>query len=288
MRLADLTPLQMALGVSVLVHAAVLGVRVADPAAFDRVLQESPLEIILVNARSSQTDLPAKPAALAQATLAGGGDLERGRATSPLPPSAFRAVGDSDQDAQRRIEALQEQQQMLLARVRKQLAALPAPDPSRTGQTADSTAQEERRRQLLDLLAEIERRVNEENARPKRRYISPSTREVAYAGYVDALRRRIEARGTLNFPEARGQKLYGQLTLLITVNHDGRLLATELVESSGNADLDRRAQAIVRSLGNFGTFTDAMRRQADQIVLPSRFRFTRDETLETQVSATPQ
>lgn len=177
---------------------------------------------------------------------------------------------------------------MLLARVRKQLAALPAPDPSRTGQTADSTAQEERRRQLLDLLAEIERRVNEENARPKRRYISPSTREVAYAGYVDALRRRIEARGTLNFPEARGQKLYGQLTLLITVNHDGRLLATELVESSGNADLDRRAQAIVRSLGNFGPFTDAMRRQADQIVLPSRFRFTRDETLETQVSATPQ
>jgi len=261
---------------------------VADPAAFDRVLQESPLEIILVNARSSQTDLPAKPAALAQATLAGGGDLERGRATSPLPPSAFRAVGDSDQDAQRRIEALQEQQQMLLARVRKQLASLPAPDPSRTGQTTDSTAQEERRRQLLDLLAEIERRVNEENARPKRRYISPSTREVAYAGYVDALRRRIEARGTLNFPEARGQKLYGQLTLLITVNHDGRLLATELVESSGNADLDRRAQAIVRSLGNFGPFTDAMRRQADQIVLPSRFRFTRDETLETQVSATPQ
>jgi hypothetical protein len=49
--------------------------------------------------------------------------------------------------------------------------------------------------------------------------------------------------------------------------------------------LDRRAQAIVRSIGGFGKFTDAMRRQTDQIVLPSRFKFTHDETLETQLSS---
>ena len=63
------------------------------------------------------------------------------------------------------------------------------------------------------------------------------------------------------------------------------MLGTEVVESSGNRTLDRRAQAIVRSIGNFGKFTDAMRRQTDQIVLPSRFKFTRDETLETQLSS---
>jgi len=62
-------------------------------------------------------------------------------------------------------------------------------------------------------------------------------------------------------------------------------LATDVVESSGNRLLDRRAQAIVRSVGSFGKFTDAMRRQTDQIVLPSRFKFTHDETLETQLSS---
>jgi len=41
----------------------------------------------------------------------------------------------------------------------------------------------------------------------------------------------------------------------------------------------------VRSVGNFGKFSDAMRRQTDQILLPSRFKFTRDETLETQLSS---
>ncbi|MDM0114569.1 TonB family protein [Variovorax sp. J22R133] len=280
MNLRDFSTLQIALGVSILAHAALLAVRFADPQAFNRVFEDTALEVILVNAKTNEK--PDKAKAIAQASLAGGGDLERGRATSPLPPSAFTAVGDSIDDAQRQIESMQAQQMMMLAQIKKQLAALPPPDPRNPGNPAEQSAQEEKRKQLVELLAEIERRVNEENARPKKRYVSPATREAAYAVYVDSLRRRIEARGTEHFPEAAGKKMYGELTMLVTVNFDGSVLGTEVVESSGNTLLDRRAQAIVRSIGNFGKFTDAMRRQTDQIVLPSRFKFTRDETLEAQ------
>lgn len=283
MNLKDLSTLQIALGLSVMAHAALLAVRFVDPQAFNRVFQDTPLEIILVNASTNET--PDKAMAIAQKSMAGGGDLDRGRATSPLPPSTFTTIGDSMEEAERKVEAMQAQQQLLLAQIKQQLAAMPLPDPRQHGNPSDARAQEEKRRQLINLLAEIERRVNEENARPKKRYISPSTREAAYAVYVDALRRRIESRGTENFPEVAGKKLYGELTMLVTVNFDGSLLATEVVETSGNLALDRRAQAIVRSIGNFGRFSDAMRRQADQIVLPSRFRFTRDETLETQLSS---
>ena len=283
MNLKDLSTLQIALGLSVVAHAALLAVRFVDPQAFNRVFQDTPLEIILVNA--STNEAPEKAMAIAQKSMAGGGDLDRGRATSPLPPSTFTTIGDSMEEAERKVEAMQAQQQLLLAQIKQQLAAMPLPDPRHQGNPSEAKAQEEKRRQLINLLAEIERRVNEENARPKKRYISPSTREAAYAVYVDALRRRIESRGTENFPEVAGKKLYGELTMLVTVNFDGSLLATEVVETSGNLALDRRAQAIVRSIGNFGRFSDAMRRQADQIVLPSRFRFTRDETLETQLSS---
>ena len=283
MNLKDLSTLQIALGLSVIAHAALLTVRFVDPEAFNRVFQDTPLEIILVNASTNET--PDKAMAIAQKSMAGGGDLDRGRATSPLPPSTFTTIGDSMEEAERKVEAMQAQQQLLLAQIKQQLAAMPMPDPRQQGNPSEAKAQEEKRRQLINLLAEIERRVNEENARPKKRYISPSTREAAYAVYVDALRRRIESRGTENFPEVAGKKLYGELTMLVTVNYDGSLLATEVVETSGNLALDRRAQAIVRSIGNFGRFSDAMRRQADQIVLPSRFRFTRDETLETQLSS---
>jgi protein TonB len=57
------------------------------------------------------------------------------------------------------------------------------------------------------------------------------------------------------------------------------------VESSGNRTLDRRAEAIARSAAPFGRFNAAMRRQAEQIMVVSRFKFTRDETLETQLTA---
>ncbi len=274
--------LQVALAISVLVHAALLTLRIVDPQRFDRLFQDSPLEVILVNARS--VDRPDKAQAIAQAALAGGGEAKAGRATSPLPLAPATVAGDGLEDAQRRIEAMQAQQAVLLAQVRQALAALPPPDPKLAADSAQAKAREERRRQLLQLLAQIERRIQEENARPRKRYISPATREAVYAGYYDALRRRIEDRGTQNFPTLAGQKLYGELTMLLTVNHDGRVVATEVVESSGNLNLDRRAMAIARTAGPFGRFSEAMRRRADQIVVVSRFRFTRDETLETQLT----
>ena len=137
---------------------------------------------------------------------------------------------------------------------------------------------------MLRYLAEIEKRINEENARPKKRYISPATREEKYAIYDDALKRRIEDRGTRDFPEYQGKKIYGELTMNITVDAKGRLVEADIVRPSKSRLLDRRAVAIVRAAGPFGLFNADMRRDADQIVVTSRFRFTREDGLETTLS----
>lgn len=281
--LAALSTLQWALGVSVLLHAAVLSVRFIDPEGFHRVFQDTPLEVILVNARSSDRPDPDKAQAVAQFALAGGGEAAQGRATSPLPYSALTSIGNDFEEAQRKMDAMQEQQMQLLAQLRKQIAALPPPDPRAARPNAEHSAQDDRRRQLVKLLAEIEKRINEENARPKKRYISPATRDAVYAVYYDALRRKIEAKGTLNFPEQNGAKLYGDLTMIVTVNHDGRVLSTEIVQGSGSRVLDTRAEAIAHAAGPFGNFGPAMRQKADQIAVVSRFKFTRNQTLETSV-----
>ncbi len=284
-RLRGLSTLQIALLLSFGLHAALLTVRFVDPERFDRVFKDTPLEVILVNARS--TEPPLKAQAIAQAALAGGGEAQKGRATSPLPPSATSEVGDSLEDARKQIQTLHEQQTRLLAQIRRELARLPAPDPQKDEGTPDARSQTEQRRQLLRMLAEIEKRINEENARPRKRYISPSTSEAVYAIYYDTLKRRIEDRGTRNFPEEKGKKLYGELVMLIWVDSSGRVVETEIVQGSGQAALDRRAQAIVRAAGPFGAFTEAMRKQADQIAVVSRFRFTRDEALETRFQSIP-
>jgi protein TonB len=282
--LRNITTLQWALGVSIAVHAVLLTVRFVDPESFNRVFEDTPLEVVLVNAQSNEK--PEKAKVIAQASLAGGGDEDKGRATSPLPPSALTEIGDTqEQEAARKLQNLQEQQNLLLNQVKNQLAALPPPDPNKNASKAEQNEQEEKRRQLVKLLAEIERRINQENSRPKKRYVSPAAREEVYAMYYDALRHAIEDRGTENFPTtSSGKKLYGELTMIVTVNYDGRVIQTEVVESSGSPTLDRRAAAIARTAGPFGKFSKAMRRQADQILVVSRFKFTRDETLEANVT----
>ena len=280
--LKTFSTLQIALGLSVACHAALLTVRFVNPEGFNRVFQDTPLEVILVNAKSNER--PDQAMAIAQASLAGGGDADKGRATSPLPPNAVARIGDTTEEDQRQIEALKAQQNLLLTQARQQLANMPPPEVETANASPQSADHEARRRALVKILAEIEKRINEENARPKKRFISPATREAVYALYYDELRRKIEARGTSNFPEAGGRKLYGDLTMVITVNFSGAVLQTEVVQSSGQPVLDRRAQAIVAGM-NYGRFSDAMRRQADQIVVVSRFRFSRDATLQTQLSS---
>jgi protein TonB len=283
--LARLSTLQIAIGASLAVHGALLGLRFADPAGFDRLFEDTPLEVILVNSRSAEA--PVKAQAIAQANLAGGGEAERGRATSPLPPSPLSETGESVEDAHKQIEQLQQVQQRLLAQVRRELALLPPPDPRRDEGSETARQEEEKRRQLLQLMAEIEKRINEENARPRKKYVSPSTKEAVYAIYYDGLRRKIEERGTRNFPEHQGRKLYGELVMNVTVNHDGSVAETDIVRPSSSRTLDRQAVAIVHAAAPFGAFTKEMRRQADQLVITSRFRFTREEGFETRVEEDP-
>ena len=79
---------------------------------------------------------------------------------------------------------------------------------------------------------------------------------------------------------------------LVVVSPDvgGVVRARAIAKRLDDADLaiiDKRAVAIVHAAAPFGPFTSAMRHKADQLVITSRFRFTREDGLETSLSATP-
>lgn len=275
--------MQLALTISISLHAAVLGVRFVDPEDFNRVFQDTPLEVVLVNARSNEA--PTKAQAIAQANLAGGGEAEAGIATSPLPPSPSELVGDDQSDASKEIQQQQQEQQQLLTQIRRDVAAMPVPDPRRASTMTQAERETEQlRQQKLRLLAAIEKRINEENSRPRRRYISPSTREEVYAIYYDKLRHKIEDKGTANFPTLNGHKLYGELTVNLTIDARGRIVESEIVHSSNSRFLDQRALAIAQAATPFGNFSDEMKRKADQIVVTSRFRFTKTEGMQATMT----
>ena len=270
---------------SVVVHALLLLLQAPSPPDLSRVFEDNPLEVVLVNARSQ--DAPQKAQARAQANLAGGGEASQGMASSPAASTLESTSGEALEATNARIERMLREQQALLTALLEQSARLQRRDAGRQPESADDAAREEQRQRMARQLAQIDQRVKEENARPRRRYVSPATQEAVYALYYDALRRRVEERGTRDYPEVNGEKLYGELTMNLVVDATGTLLDARIVMPSNSRLLDQRALAIVRAAGPFGPFTRAMRRDADQIVVTSRFRFTREAGLSASLGGPP-
>jgi protein TonB len=278
----------IAVAVSVLAHAALLAVRFAAPDAFRLQPADPGLEVILVNAKHQRA--PLKAEALAQANLDGGGNADAGRAQSPLPDLKRIENGDSIKALQRRIAELEQQQKNVMTQVRpSNYASAPVaeqvrPDPNRNGADNLDTS-----KAIARMSAEITQRISDENKRPKKTFISPSTKEVGYAMYYKAMQKRVEEVGTLNFPQQNGSKLYGELVVYIPVFQDGSIYEKEggprIERSSGNAALDKAALAIVRRAAPFGKFPANMRSsdKDDLWIVITRFKFTREEKLQAEL-----
>ncbi|HEY1043725.1 MAG TPA: TonB family protein [Telluria sp.] len=277
----------IAVTVSVLAHALLLAVRFVPPDVFRFKPVDPGLEVILVNAKHKNA--PSRAEALAQANLEGGGNADAGRSKSPLPDLRRTDTGASTKATQRRAAELMEMQRNLMTRLaQSQFRTRPVtekekPDPARTGQDVFDSD-----KQMSMAAAEIAARIEEQNKRPRRTFVTPSTRGVGYAIYYKTMQKRIEDVGTLNFPQKNGRKLYGELVMYIPVFEDGSIYAKEgirIEKSSGNKDLDRAAVDIVRRSAPFGKFPAGMLStdRDDLWVVITRFTFTRDERLEADL-----
>jgi protein TonB len=199
----QLNLMQRALLLSIGLHAGLLTLRFASPQTWQMLTQETPLEVTIVNASTGEA--PEKAQALAQVSLAGGGAADVGMASSAVAAGLDIQSGDSTARATSdEQQNLQNQQSLLLQRVRAQILALNQAPETSTQTLDEKIRQEQKRMELSRILARIEERIQAENARPRKAYVSPSVREVVYASYYDAMRRKIEARGTSHFPESKG------------------------------------------------------------------------------------
>ncbi len=259
----SIKPLWIALAISMLVHLALLSQRWFNEPEPERRLN-TPLSVVLVNA-SSPTP-PQRAQKLAQANLDGGGLTIREEASA-----THRAHLGPDA----KLEELEKRQKQLLSKLdveKKQATG------SRSGEESKQFSQ------TNALEAELARRLSPEGRLPRRAVLSASsTKTVVFAYYYDGMRQKIESYGNTFFPRVQGRPLYGSLVLTVSVDAEGRIAnnvkgreGIEVSRSSGIAELDRQAVAIVRAAAPFGPFPSEMRAQIDILDWVSTFEFTRD------------
>lgn len=249
------------------------------------------MQIVLV--QQKQPD-PVKDAKLlAQADLQGGGDAaEQVTPSTPVPPpfpDQTPQVTDakpSVPNTEARIKAKQADDSKPKNNQEKELVAhtdkpeMPAPGPEKKVVEQKRIKQPSAAELLRDsfkiaaLSAQIKEKLEAKAHRPRRTFISASTKTYKYAAYMEAWRAKVERIGNINYPdEARKRKLSGSLILDVALNPDGTINDVVIRKSSGQKILDDAAIRIVHLASPFAPFPDDIRKDTDILHITRTWQF---------------
>ena len=136
--------------------------------------------------------------------------------------------------------------------------------------------------EIASLEAELAQEQQLYAKRPKiHRLNAASTMRDKGAWYKDEWRKKVERVGNLNYPEeARRQRIYGSLRMLVSINRDGTLYEVQVLESSGQQVLDQAALRIVRLAAPFAPFTGDLA-DIDRLEIIRTWRFERGDRLSS-------
>jgi protein TonB len=208
------------------------------------------LDVIL-----TQTSTPTPPDEadfIAQANNRGGGDRDRAQrpreAQIGLVPKPQSGVAPEPMTAQAPPPAPEPVQRLLTTRGQSADRVPLAEDTQPVVATPLPTGQElmQQSLEMARLTAEIDRQQELYAKRPKRKFITASTREYEYATYMRGWVEKVERVGNLNYPaDARRQGMGGRLIMTVSVRRDGSVEGVLVNESSGFKLLDEAAIRIV-------------------------------------------
>ena len=233
---------------SVLLHAlVVLGVGFALE---DAAPVLPTLDVILTRTTSPLT--PAQADFLAQASNQGGGEDDASR--RPRDAQAGELPQDETGVAQRAVRAQSPdaapppEARVVASHRGEDVVASPEATPPVDDEVLPRGPEKvERDLAMARLAAEIHLQSERYAKRPKRKFVSASTQEWAYATYLRAWVDRVERVGNLNYPdEARRRQLSGTLVISVAIRRDGSVERAEVIQSSGIRLLDDAALRIAR------------------------------------------
>ena len=256
-----------AIFISVVLHMGMIFVQFVMPE--DKRANKAIIEMILVNDYNQSKNEDAK--VFANAALQGGGDADTGRKTSPLMREEEDKNGNSLQAQESKIAVTEQtMKQKLLAAKNTAMKEfnVAGMEPKEQQEWQDAFAVIARRQ------AEIEKNIQDYNARPRKYFDGPHTNSHEAATYVQQWRTRVEDWGNQHYPEEARGKLYGDVILTVEIDQTGRALAINVEKSSGHDILDKAAIDSVKRSAPFGRFTTSMKNAMDVLVLTRTWNYS--------------
>ena len=136
---------------------------------------------------------------------------------------------------------------------------------------------------MASLDAELQQKLELRARRPRRKFISASTKEYRFAAYMEAWRAKVERVGNINYPdEARRKDLSGSLLLDVAINPDGSVREITVRRSSGQSVLDDAAVRIVELAAPFARFPDDFLKEIDILHVTRTWKFLNSDKFSSR------
>ena len=131
---------------------------------------------------------------------------------------------------------------------------------------------------LNSIIAELKKKVSDHNQnlriRPRRDTITTVSAHSKQTLYLEEWSERVEEVGNLHYPEeARKNKVFGSLRILVAIRVDGHVDDFRIMESSGSQILDEAAKKIVGLAAPFEPLPEEISIDTDILEIVRTWRF---------------
>lgn len=245
---------------SALFHAVfILGVSFKLPDIGARSSTDNTLDVVLLN--SSNNEKVDDSEIISSNDNAGGGSDDR-EAESPLPwkavtPSPIQSV---QKQTEQQLQTSIAPDQLITSKDGELTVQKLAPKKPRLENKEKTTGPDKfnvKARQLERerLLAKLSREQEEYNKRPRKVFLSPTTKAHGAAKYLDSWKQRVVAVGNANYPvQIKARGLQGTVILTVELNSNGTIASIKLNTPSQSKLLNDTAKRILRDASPFDAF----------------------------------
>lgn len=247
---------------SALLHAVViLGITFTIPDIASRPSTDNTLDVVLLN--SSNNEKFEEAELISSSDNAGGGEFDREsesrqewKPVTPSPINSTQKIAD-----QQRQTSLTPDQFITAKEGEIRLQRL-APEKTKlknekATKGTDKFSVNARKLERERLLAKIAKDQLDYGKRPKKTFLSPTTKAHGAAKYLDNWGKRLVKVGNANYPiKAKANKLYGTLEVTVEINANGTIRKIDITTPSPHKILNDAAKRIIRDASPFEAFPD--------------------------------
>ena len=273
---------------SALLHAIlILAITFKLPDIGSRPSTDNTMDVVLLNSSNSQQVEDAE--LISSSDNAGGGEDKRIAESrtqwKPTNPSDIQSV---EKTAKKHTQTTLTPDQFITAESGELSLSRLSPSPiqlknqkntnGRDQFTTNARALEKRR-----LLAKISQNELDYSKRPKKAYLSPTTKGNGAAKYLDSWRKRLVETGNRNYPiQIKAKGLQDTLIVSIEIKRNGTINKIQILKKSKHKLLNDAALRIIRDASPFSEFPDEdYCKSVDILVITRSIHFLQNNTFNS-------